>query len=241
MVWSAIRSTLDVIYPPDCPICETPLDREAESSPRFVCADCLGRIERFEPPWCETCGVPTREGIDLCSRCGHASMPFVKARAVGPYDDVLARLIQLYKFQGERALARDLARTLSERVIAEGMDADVDAVTFVPMTKRAVRDRGFNHGQRLARELGVAIGRPVVPALAKTRETRPQVELPERERLANLQGAFAPHQPLPWTAMLLIDDVFTTGATLRECSRALLDGGVERVVVATLARTAEDA
>ncbi len=235
-----MRSTLDVIYPPDCPICEASIDRDVGPTPRFVCADCLARIDRFEPPWCETCGVPTPDGIDLCGRCGHASVPFDQARAVGPYDGVLARLIQLYKFQGERALARDLARSLTERVVDEGMDEATDAVTFVPMTRRALRDRGFNHAERLARNVGDAIGRPVIPALEKTRETRPQLELPERERLTNLRGAFAATQLLPWTSMLLIDDVFTTGATLRECSRALIDAGVERVVVATLARTAED-
>lgn len=167
-------------------------------------------------------------------------MPFAKARAVGPYDGPLARLIQLYKFEGERALAHDLAPLLAERAIDEGIHDEIQAITFVPMTRRARRDRGFNHVKRLARELGRHIDRPVVPALQKTRETRPQVELPERERVANLRGAFSTTQPLPWSSMLLIDDVFTTGATLRECTQTLIDGGVERVVVATLARTAED-
>lgn len=236
---SARQSTLDLVYPPDCPICETPLDRDIQPSARFVCADCLGRIERFEPPWCELCGVPTPEGVDLCSRCGHTSIPFEKARSVGPYDGVLARLIQMYKFQGERALARDLVQLLADRVIDEGMDREVEAIAYVPMTRRALHDRGFNHVEWLARGLGERLDRPVIPALQKTRETRPQVDLPERERLDNLHGAFAPTQPLPWTSLLLVDDVFTTGATVQECSRALTGGGVERVHVATLAHTSE--
>lgn len=231
---------LDLVYPPDCPICEAPLDHDENPTARFVCADCLARIEWFAPPWCERCGGPTSEGIDLCSRCGHTSIPFAKARAVGPYDGVLARLIQMYKFQGERALARDLAQPLAKRVIDERMDDEIEAIAFVPMTKRAVRDRGFNHVERLARDLGDQLDRPVIPALQKTRETRPQIELPERERLNNLRDAFSTTQPLPWTSMLLIDDVFTTGATIRECSQTLIDGGAERVYVATLAHTSED-
>lgn len=237
---SALRSTLDLVYPPECPLCEAPLDRDIQPSARFVCADCLGRIERFEPPWCEACGVPVNEDTDLCSRCGRTSLPFEKARSVGPYGGALAQLIQMYKFQGERALAHDLAQLLAERVVDEGMDDEVEAIALVPMTKRAWRDRGFNHVEWLARVLGKRIDRPIVPALQKTRETQPQVDLPERERLGNLRGAFSATQPLPWASMLLIDDVFTTGATVRECSQTLVDGGVHRVYVATLARTPED-
>lgn len=237
---SALRATLDLIYPPVCPICEASLDRERSDVDRFVCADCLGRVEWLEPPWCGRCGVPTSETIDLCSTCGHTSTPFERARSVGPYDGVLARLIQLYKFNGERALARELSELLARRVRHDGMDTDIDAITFVPMTRVARRQRGFNHVERLARELGTRMGRPAVPMLTKTRETQPQVELRERERLDNLKGAFSAVGSLPWRSVLLIDDVFTTGATVRECSRALTDGGVERVVVATLARTPTD-
>ncbi|MFB6286433.1 MAG: ComF family protein [Candidatus Bipolaricaulia bacterium] len=241
LVQTAAQSTLDLVYPPDCPVCEAALNRDTNQSARFVCANCRGNIERFEPPWCEACGLPVPEGIDLCARCGQMPLPIAKARAVGPYDGPLARLIQLYKFHGERALAADLGRLLAERVLDEAMDTEVDAITYVPMTRRARRERGFNHVERLARQLGTHINRPVVPALEKTRETRPQVELPERERLDNLRGALAPTQPLPWEGMLLVDDVFTTGSTIRECSQTLVDAGVERVLVATLARTAEEA
>ncbi len=238
---TAAQLTLDLVYPPDCPVCEAPLDRDADRSVRFVCAHCLRTVERFEPPWCEACGIPLPGGVDLCARCGHAALPFAKARAVGPYDGPLARLIQLYKFHGERALAADLGRLLAERVRDEAMAEEVDAIAYVPMTRRARRERGFNHVERLARQLGTHINRPVVPALEKTRETRPQVELPERARLDNLRGAFAPTQSLHSDGMLLVDDVFTTGATIRECSQTLVDSGVERVLVATLARTAEEA
>lgn len=237
---STLRSLLDLIYPPQCPICEAPLHRDETSTSRFVCTDCLGRVEWFAPPWCEACGVPVTGETDLCSRCGHTSIPFEKARAVGPYDDVLARLIQMYKFQGERALAHDLAQLLAKRILDERMDRDVEAIAYVPMTQRALRDRGFNHVEWLARDLSRQLDRPVVPALHKIRETRPQVALPERERLKNLRGAFSATQPLPWASVLLIDDVFTTGATLRECSRALTSAGVNRVYIATLAHTSED-
>ena len=237
---SAVGATLDLLYPPNCPVCEADLDREAKPASRFVCANCLQRVERDEPPWCAMCGVPLDDGVDLCARCGQTTIPFEQARSVGPYDGPLARLIQLYKFGGERALAQDLAALLADRVVDEGMADRIDVVTYVPMTRKALRDRGFNHVERLARELGDLIDRPVVSTLRKTRETRPQIELRERERLDNLKGAFAAVGPLPWDSVLLIDDVFTTGTTVRECTQALLDGGVEQVYVATLARTAED-
>ena len=164
-------------------------------------------------------------------------MPFEWARAFGPYEGRLAQLIQLYKYGGERALARLLASLLHELLQAEGFTQEIDGITFVPMSRKRRRERGFNQAELLARRLGQLIQAPVFSALLKTKETEPQEALSRAERLKNLQGAFAARGRARCERVLLVDDVYTTGATVRECAQALKAGGYEHVYVLTVART----
>lgn len=224
----ALQGVLSLLYPPRCALCDAPPERGT------VCAGCLTRLERLAPPWCEICGGPLpHDGSDLCARCAHSRVPFARARSFGPYEGGLARLIQLLKYHGERALARDLAPLLI--TVLDGME--IEGLTFVPMSPSRRRARGFNQAELLARHLGRRLGVPVFPALRKTRETPPQEALSRPERLRSLGGAFAPLGPARCESVLLVDDVYTTGATVTECSRALRTAGYERVFVVTLART----
>ena len=235
----ALQGFLNVLYPPRCALCEASLEHDRQDEHRFVCAGCLARIERITSPWCGVCGGPlTHDEHDLCARCAHQQIPFALARSFGPYEGELARLIQLLKYHGERALAQDLAALLMETLTGEGLEGEIAGITFVPMSPKRARARGFNQAELLARHLGRRIGVPVFPALRKTRETPPQEALSRPERLLSLVGAFAPQgRPARCGSVLLVDDVYTTGATVVECSRALKAAGYERVFVVTLART----
>jgi ComF family protein len=152
---------------------------------------------------------------------------------VGLYEGALAELIRLLKFEGERALALELARLMLPRM----GEFKVDAITFVPLHPLSERARGFNQAELLAMHLGELADIPVLPTLMKIRETRPQVELTGPERIKNVEGAFAPLGAAQGKRVLLIDDVYTTGATVRECSRALKEAGYEWVGILTPART----
>lgn len=235
-----LSAALRLLYPPHCPLCEVPLDGDDAVQSRFVCRGCLGGIEKLSPPWCARCGEPFERAGDLCGRCAHGKIPFEQARSYGPYDGGLARLIQLLKFGRERALARDLSELLAQLACDERLVGEIEAITFVPMSRKDQWARGFNHAQLLAQHLGRRLELPVQGTLRKVRVTRPQVELSERERLLNLRDAFAPLGPLPFEVVLLIDDVYTTGATVAECSKTLREVGVEKVFVLTLARTPLD-
>lgn len=243
-VWGAIQEVmgevawgaLHLLYPPRCPLCERPLDGERVKK-RFICEGCLAGIGKLKPPWCLRCGEPfERSGErDLCERCAHESLPYERARAFGLYEGDLARLIRLFKFGGERALAGELAHLLAQAL--EEIDVEVEGITFVPMHLQDQRARGFNQSELLAKQLGRLIEIPVFPTLRKPRRTRPQVELALKERLENLRGAFAPLGPARCERLLLIDDVYTTGATTVECSRVLQEAGYEEIYVLTVART----
>lgn len=232
LAWGAVR----LLYPPHCYLCNAPIEAG------YICPACYAGLPRPDPegPLCARCGGPLLEadpgaGTDLCPGCANRPWFFEEARFFGFYEGGLAELVKGLKFGGERALARELARYLFEA--GEGLLARAEALTFVPLTETKLRQRGFNQAELLARELGKLARLPVIPALAKVRETADQTALGPQERLENVRDAFAPVGRARCERILLIDDVYTTGATAEECSRALRAGGYEEVYVLTVART----
>lgn len=234
-----LAGALGLLYPPECALCERPLDDSEERSLGFLCAGCRKGLERerLQPPFCTRCGEPLHEDVDLCGECALplTTTPFERVRSYGLYEGRLARLVRLLKYHKEPALAGELAPLLAEVVAREGIE--FEGITYVPLSRRRRRERGFNQAERLARALGKLLRKPVFPALRKVRETAPQEALSRRERLFNLTGAFAPLASARCTNILLVDDVYTTGATVRECCRTLREAGYKRVFGLTVART----
>jgi len=229
----AIESFLALLYPPHCFGCGRPIENG-----HYVCEGCFAQIERVLPPFCQLCCNPlASEDIDLCESCAHRKRHFDLARAFGFYQEeegVLERMIKALKYNGEKALAKELARYLAYAL--EEMRGKFEKITFVPQTRKRQRERGFNHAQLIAQQLGKLLQIETTQALVKIKDTRPQVELKGEERLQNLQNAFLANEPI-CDNILLIDDVFTTGTTVEECSRALKGAGYQRVFVLTVART----
>ena len=218
-----------LLYPPHCYLCGLPLEEG------YLCPSCHGELPRLAPPWCARCGGPLEdpEG-DLCLGCANRPWFFDRARSFGLYQGGLAELVQGLKYRGERALARELARYLLEA--GEDLLQLSEALTFVPLTPAKRRERGFNQAELLARELGRLTGLPTVSTLEKVRETVDQTGLGPKERWTNVRGAFAPLGPARSERILLVDDVYTTGATAEECSRALRESGYGEIYVLTVAR-----
>ncbi|MFQ5851491.1 MAG: ComF family protein [Candidatus Binatia bacterium] len=221
------RGVLALLYPPSCYLCSA-----AVENGRFVCARCWGKVTRVSAPICAICGAPGH--LQLCPTCQHQERGFDFARSFGIYDGVLAKLVQGLKYEGERALTHELTGCL-KRYLNE-TPFDFEAITYVPMGRAALRERGFNQAEQLARELGRSLRVDVIPALRKIRETPPQTGLSLNARRENLRSAFAPDGPVHCAEILLIDDVYTTGSTVDACGRALKRGGYRGVYVLTVAR-----
>ncbi|GAB4416578.1 MAG: hypothetical protein OHK0032_12630 [Thermodesulfovibrionales bacterium] len=151
----------------------------------------------------------------------------------GLYSDSLREAIHLLKFSGLKRLAAPLGRFFYELPIPE-----IDGIVPVPLSKRSLRERGFNQTLLLSKSLSKHLKIPVyMDVLYKKRETMPQIGLRAKERAANLKNAFGARGDLTGMRLLLLDDVMTTGATVRECSKTLIKAGAGEVVVATLARS----
>ncbi len=189
---------------------------------------------------CLTCGLPmTVPGI--CGACRRRQPPFAYARAAARYGEVVRETLHAFKFGGRRALAAPLAELLAELGPDSLPGGAPDLIVPVPLHPRRERERGFNQALLLARRVGRAWSRPVrSDVLRRTAPTPPQTELGVDARRANVRGAFAVRRPelVADRHILIVDDVFTTGATVGECARCLRRAGAATVGVLTLARVA---
>lgn len=237
------RAFLDFVLPPRCRICNV---STAGSKMPWVCQACWLTVDYITPPICQQCGQPLAaplEGIASAThRCGTCLLhppPFEQARAVGFYDGVLRDVIHAMKYQRVYGLVRPLADLLQAQFVFHWHNPRPEALIPVPLHRSKLWEREFDQALALARHMGKQVGIPVwAEMLMRYRRTAPQVGLSAAERRRNVQGAFRlrESQTCEGRALLLIDDVYTTGATIQECARLLRQAGAAWVGVYTLAR-----
>jgi ComF family protein len=215
---------LDFIFPSICANCRR--------LGALLCADCEARLPRVIEPLCTRCGrtIPHEtQPTQLCPNCQHQPLPLRAIRASFRYADPLDQVVHQMKYEGYFALAEPLARFM-----VAGRPAwldTIDLVVPVPLHPKRQRQRGFNQSALLSRYLCRSLNLVLSEnALRRIRHTTPQIELGPEERASNVRGAFAavPRQ-VAGRHILLVDDVFTTGATLSAAAEALLAAGA-RVV-----------
>lgn len=196
-----------------------------------LCAGCRAALPVLAPPLCERCGAPTAWPVRRCRECAGRRLAFAAARAAVAYDEPVRRLVAGWKERGLRRLSDDAAAVMAER-----LDRPGDAlVTFVPPDGDRSLTRGYHPAERLAASLAEAWCLPCEPLLGRTRASRRQRGLSLSERRRNVAGVFAPRRAVSG-AVLLVDDVYTTGATASAAASALRRAGAARVEVVTFAR-----
>jgi len=215
----------------------------------YVCPVCSQQFTPIESPCCTCCGVMfnSREGRDhLCGECLSSRRFFGMARAVGVYDQALMAVIHSFKYGEKVGLSTPLSILLLNAYHRFWHDRPMDVVVPVPLFGRRHRKRGFNQVYLAVKYWEDRQWQSVLPgslsvereALQRARSTPPQTGLGRKNRLKNVKGAFGLGIPdrIQKKRILLVDDVYTTGATVNECARILLKGGAEVVDVLTLAR-----
>lgn len=181
-------------------------------------------------------------GLPFVQNGGRQRFSFVRA-CVSPLNyegDVRASLLR-YKFGGATGYAKVYGRLVADTVRTE-LAGEYDLVTWVPLSRKRLRERGYDQAYLLARSTAKELGLPLTPTLHKQRNTQPQSGTGDAaKRRANIAGAYRMKTGADVTGkrILLMDDIVTTGATLSECARVLGKAGAEQVVCATVARSAD--
>lgn len=203
-----------------------------------VCAPCWNAIPPRDSGRCGRCDetLPGRTNPGgFCGRCLLDPPAFERLEAAAPYRGAARAILLAFKFEGADFLGNRLAETMIGRLAAPATE-DVDEVVAVPATPRARRARGYHPAAILAAEVARRLGRPFAPdRLRKVRETEKQSRLRASGRAANVRRAFAV-EAAPSRRILLVDDVATSGATVRECAARLTAAGAERITVWCFAR-----
>jgi len=213
-----------------------------EAAAVAVCPECEARIKWVASPLCTCCGkmFEDREGPDrVCGDCQVDPPPFARARAAVLYDGPVTQAITGFKFSRQLAFLPVMQHWLKRPICLE-LVAAADLLAPVPLHPKRIKKRGFNQSLLLARAFP---GAPVArEAVIRTRHTVPQVGLNPKQRRDNVKGAFAVTDParVKGKHMLLVDDLYTTGATVKECARVLRRAGARRVEVLTVARVRYD-
>jgi ComF family protein len=232
-------TVLEFFLPRLCLFCEAAVPEAAAVA---VCPECEAQIQWVAGPLCTCCGkmFADRDGGDrLCGDCQTDPPPFARARAAALYDGPVAQAITSFKF-GRRLACLPVMQHWLRRPLCRELVAAADLLVPVPLHPKRIRNRGFNQALFLAQAF------PETPlareAVVRTRHTPPQVGLNPKERRDNVTGAFAVPDPasVKGKSVLLIDDLFTTGSTVRECVRVLRRAGARQVEVLTVARVRYD-
>ena len=230
-----VETGIVFLYPAKCRVCEAFL--EVTSVP-YICADCWHDIQFVAPPWCDICGTPDVRG--LCDECATAPPRYGKLRSIAFYQTTLQQAIHLFKFEKKKVFAPHLTRLINAHIPIDCCIADYDFILPVPIHKKRLRERGFNQATLLAKGIAQPEGVPVLTnALVRHKHTVAQSSLGMEARQHNIIGAFEIPNPevIRNKRLLIVDDVFTTGATIREAVNELWKADPAEVDVLTLGRT----
>jgi ComF family protein len=227
-----LSALLDLLYPPACLACAKVLPTPGA----VFCEPCDTALERLPPACCRTCAEPGTFPREMCPRCHAAPPPFTRAWAPFAHEGPVARAIHRFKYEDHPELAAPLGALLADEARRFLANAPANVVAL-PLHTRRYHARKYDQAQLLAGALAKAMGREApVGWITRVRETQRQVGLSEAERAGNVAGAFTATKQVSGQEVLLLDDVFTTGATARAAAQALREAGATRVEVLTLAR-----
>lgn len=220
----------NILYPVRCPICE-----KIPPSGLSICPKCYQAIAFVEQPYCYSCGKPlSKQEEEYCFDCRRHPKSFTAGYALAVYNQTTKSSLAAIKYHNRRQFLNFYAEETLRVYGSLFSSLHFDAILPVPIHKKRRRKRGFNQAALFARQIGKALHIPVYESvLIRKINTLPQKNLSPEKRLENLQRAFALHPELggcvPFDCVLLVDDIYTTGATMEALTRLLKEAGVKKV------------
>ena len=225
-----LEAALALLFPPHCAGCG--------QTKTIWCPECDRTLRRLSSHLCPQCGLPLRSR-STCLACSRHSLP-LKVRSYATYEGPLGKALLQLKYSPNRLLAFQMSQWLAELLSRESWP--VDLVVPVPLGKDRLRQRGYNQAGLIASELAKSQHLPYSNrALWRVRETLSQVGLDAIARMKNVRGAFSADSAIVGgKRVMIVDDLYTTGATLSSCAQALLQVGAVEVFGLTVGRAYGD-
>lgn len=226
------EGAVDLLFPRRCPVCDGIVREPGEK----ICLSCLKKLKLLTPPWCLCCGKKLSEEAEYCPECGEAEQPFVRGRMLYEYQSA-APAIYRFKYGGRREYADFFGEQVSLYLGDFIKSASPQALVPIPLHKKRERKRGYNQADLLAQSIGRRMGVPVLRrTLVRTKNTAPLKRLNPQERQNNLKKAFKiARNDVELKTIIIIDDIYTTGSTIKEAARVLKQAGAEKIYFITLA------
>ena len=226
------QGVLDVIYPRTCPFCDGILKREQD-----LCEECYSKLRYIEEPRCKKCGKQLpKDELEYCYDCAITAHMYKEGVAVFVYNDMVSKSIYRFKYHNRRYYARAYG-VLMARYCKETIKRwHPDVLIPVPIHHKKMQKRGYNQAELMAKELGFQLNIPIDDRiLRRTKHTKAQKELTRSERKKNLEKAFKIcADVVEYKKVVLVDDIYTTGSTIDECAKVLMEAGVKEVFFISL-------
>ena len=235
---TSLKASVDFFLPPACLLCGQRLQDSTRQQPDF-CEACMAGVTPLGPAHCCLCAQPFADATSshLCGACLKRPPRFTRVHAACRYRGSIKDAVHLLKHRNQLSLAKPLGLILGKVVTDNGTGGPLDHIVPVPLHPHRLRRRGYNQALEIARPLSRQLGLPIEAGLLqRSRKTPPQQGLPADQRSRNLRNAFRLTGQVTGAKVLLVDDIMTTGETVRECCRTLLQGSAEEIQVAVVGR-----
>lgn len=223
---------LSFIFPKTCPVCDKVIGHD-----KTICADCIKKIQYISEPRCKKCGKSLKDSEkEYCIDCEKNHHLYKCGIAAFLYDDVISKSIYRFKYHNRRTYAEFYGEAIAKMYGALIRSWHADVIIPVPIHEKKLIKRGYNQAGLIAKKLGENLGMNVDESvLLRTVNTRPQKEMTKAERRKNLEKAFKiSRNVVKYKKVILVDDIYTTGSTIDECTRALLGAGIQAVYFVSL-------
>jgi len=236
---NCLKSIVNLVYPDVCILCETELQFDEE----YLCPGCYNAISILTPPLCTQCSTelpPFLPSRNKCSSCSSRKWYFNKCISIIRYDDTAKKIFHEIKFRKRRNILSIFSNYITQKLESFELNVNNAIIIPVPLNYNRKIERDFNQSHIIAKMVRSFYRLPCESNILKRiKQSTPQSVLNRKERLENLIGSFTVVKPykIRNKDILLIDDVFTTGSTVNECSRVLKESGAHTITVITIART----
>ena len=230
-----LRRTVNALYPPVCPACGEISVNAAGGG--VICETCRKQLKYIGGLRCLRCGKPvTAESVEYCFDCAHTAHAFTQGVGIWSYTEEMKASMYRFKYQNKREYAAVYAKELQAECGEVIRSWEAEALIPVPLHLSKLRSRGYNQAEVLADAIGMQMGIPVdTSVLERCRKTLPQKELNDQERFRNLEKAFKiVGNVVKYKKIILVDDIYTTGATIDACAKQLLAAGAQKIYYAAV-------